>query len=121
MAKFAKFQLTVGPADARTVLENALSEQGYRMSWENEYRGLAEKGSKTKAMLLGALAMHFKYNLQIDQAPDGSIVASVFLGNTGMSGGAIGLAKVRTELDRLYTVVRQAYESKGILRGAEFG
>jgi hypothetical protein len=121
MANHLKFQISLGAADARTILETALSEQGYRIAWHNEQEGLAEKGSKAKAMFLGAFAMHYKYNLRVDPAPDGTAIAAVFLGNTGIAGGAMGIAKVRNELDRLSTVIRPAYEAKGVLNGVDLG
>ncbi|MFC3998200.1 hypothetical protein ACFOVU_19905 [Nocardiopsis sediminis] len=121
MAEFAKFHLSGDIEDARTVLLDVLGQHGYRFSWESPTSGLAEKGSKAKAMLLGALAVHYKYSLGLQANPDQSVTASISLGNTGISGGAIGFSKVRGELDTLFNAVRQAYEVKGLLRHVEAG
>ncbi|RCV52088.1 hypothetical protein DEF23_19355 [Marinitenerispora sediminis] len=121
MATFAKFHLDAHPDASREVLHSTLAQQGYRYTWENPQQGLAEKGSKVKAMLLGAFAMHYRYALKLDANPDGSHTVSLLLNSTGVSGGALGIAKVRTQLDELYGVLRQAYTATGTLRNSEVG
>ncbi|MFC7328962.1 hypothetical protein [Marinactinospora rubrisoli] len=121
MATFAKFHVDAHPDAAREVLHTTLAQQGYRYTWENPQHGLAEKGSKVKAMLLGAFAMHYQYALRLDANPDGSHTVALALNNTGVSGGALGITKVRTQLDELYGVLRQAYTAAGTLRNSEVG
>lgn len=120
MAKYVKFLVTDAEA-ARGVLHEVLTHHQYRYSWESPHRGLAEKGSKMKGMLLGVLAMYYPYSLQIDLNPDSTATVSLFQAGTGMMGGAIGMAKVRNELDTLAGATRSALEAKGLLRNAEIG
>ncbi|TDQ52024.1 hypothetical protein [Actinorugispora endophytica] len=121
MAKYSKFVVAADTEGARSILQETLAQQQFRFSWESPQRGLAEKGSKVKAMLLGAFSVYYPYSLQIDPNPDGTVTVSLFLASTGMMGGAVGVAKVRNGLDSLSGAVRSAYESRGVLRSAEIG
>ncbi|GLU46331.1 hypothetical protein [Nocardiopsis ansamitocini] len=121
MAKHAKFVVALHPEDARLILQEVLTAARYRYSWEHQQRGLAEKGSKTKAALLGVFSMYYPYSLQIDLNGDDTVTVSLFQASTGMMGGAIGITKVRKELDALVTATRLAYEAKGVLRHLDIG
>lgn len=103
------------PERARATLEQALTAQGFRFTWQNEGRGAVEKGTKGKAMLLGALAIHYKYVAEIVPQPDGSVGVGLTLATSGVSGGAIGYTKVRSKLGELHDVLAQAYQSDGTL------
>lgn len=115
MADVIRLHVSGPPERARAVLEQALTAQGFRFTWQSDDRALVEKGSRGKAMVLGAFAIHYKYGAEIVPQPDGSVGVGLTLANTGVSGGAIGYAKVRSKLDELKGVLAQAYQQGGSL------
>jgi hypothetical protein len=115
VADAVRLQVAGPPESARGVLEQALTAQGFRFTWQDDGRAVVEKGSRGKAMFLGAFALHYKYVAEIAPQPDGSVGVGLTLATTGMSGGAIGYAKVRSKLDELRGVLTQAYQSGGSL------
>ena len=47
--------------------------------------------------------------------PDGDLVVDLGLATTGMSGGAVGVAKVRRKLDEVGRVLTTAFQTNGTL------
>jgi hypothetical protein len=121
MSEYFKLHVNGNPDSARPVLEQALEGQGFRFTWENPQKGIAEKGSRTKAMLLGALSIHYKYWVQLDPQADGTVVVGLGLGTSGVSAGAVGMVKVRKKVDELQQYVSEAYRTSGVLLGAQAG
>lgn len=115
MADAINLHVAGPPEKARAVLEEALTAQGFRFGWQSEGRAVVEKGSKGKAMLLGAFAIHYKYVAELAPQPDGSVGVNLTLATSGVSGGAVGYAKVRSKLDELRGVLAQAYQQGGSL------
>ncbi|MFD0688201.1 hypothetical protein [Actinomadura fibrosa] len=118
MADNIRLQVTGPPDQARGLLEQTLQADGYRFTWENAGQGIVEKGSRKKAMLLGAFAIHYKYGVMLYPQQDGTVVIDLGLGNTGMSGGAIGVVKVRKNLDTVRQQLVTAYQNAGALVSA---
>ncbi|MBE1533145.1 hypothetical protein [Actinomadura algeriensis] len=118
MTDSVKLQVS-GPVDqVRATLEQAMQPEGFRATWENPGDGLLEKGTRTKALLLGVFATHYKYRVLLHEHPDGTVTVDIALANTGLSGGAAGVAKVRKKLDHVGRVLTTAFQSTGGLVGA---
>ncbi|XRQ07163.1 hypothetical protein ACN3XK_63355 [Actinomadura welshii] len=117
MADSVKLRVTGTPDQVRPVLEQVLQPEGFRFTWENAGEGIVEKGSRTKALLLGAFGTHYKYRVLLYPAQDGSLVVDFGLATTGMSGGAVGVAKVRKKLDEVGRIVTGAFQNAGTLVG----
>jgi len=115
MADAVRLRVSGTPEQARGVLEQVLTGQGFRFDWQNEGRAVVEKGSRGKAMFLGALAIHYKYVAELAPQPDGSVDVALTLATSGVSGGAVGYAKVRSMLDELKGHLAQAYQQSGSL------
>lgn len=115
MADAVHLHVSGPPEQARGLLEQALIAQGFRFDWQSDGRAVVEKGSRGKAMVLGAFAIHYKYVAEIAPQPDGSVGVSLTLATTGVSGGAIGFGKVRTKLDELKGVLSLVYQQSGSL------
>ena len=115
MADAVRLHVAGPPEQARAVLEQALTAQGFRFTWQDDGRAVVEKGSRGKAMLLGAFAIHYKYVAEVAPQPDGSVGIGLTLATSGVSGGAVGYAKVRSKLDELKGVLAQAYQQGGSL------
>ena len=117
MADSVKIHVTGTPDQVRPVLEQVLGAEGFRFTWENPGECIIEKGSRTKAMLLGAFATHYKYRIILRPQQDGSVVVDAGLATTGISGGAIGVAKVRKKLDEVGRILDGAFQNAGTFRG----
>jgi len=115
MSDSVRLHVSGSPEDVRTLLDGTLTAQGFRFDWQNQGRAVVEKGSKTKAMLLGAFAVHYKYVAELAPQADGSVIVTLSLATTGVSGGAIGYKKVRSMLTSLGEQLSQAYQSRGTL------
>ncbi|MFI0352144.1 hypothetical protein [Actinomadura sp. 9N407] len=115
MADSVKLQMTGSPDQARSLLEQTLQAEGFRFTWENGGKGILEKGSRTKAMLLGAFAIHYKYVVLLYPDQNGGTVIDLGLGATGLVGGAAGVVKIRRKLDQIGVVLTNALQSAGVL------
>ncbi|TDC59865.1 hypothetical protein E1200_31425 [Actinomadura sp. GC306] len=115
MADSVKLHVTGTPEQVRPLLEQVLQGEGFRFTWENPADCIIEKGSRTKALLLGAFGTHYKYRVLLHQQPDGTLVVDLGLATTGMSGGAVGVAKVRKKLDEVGRVLTGAFQNAGTL------
>lgn len=115
MADSVIIQVTGTPDQVRPMLEQVLQPAGFRFTWENAGECIIEKGTRTKALLLGAFSTHYKYRVILRPQPDGSLIVDLGLATTGMSGGAVGVAKVRKKLDEVGRILVQAFQSAGTL------
>lgn len=113
MADSVKLQVTGSPDQVRPLLEQALQAEGFRFTWENPGQAVIEKGSRTKAMLLGAFATHYKYLMLLHPQQDGTLIVDLGLATTGLSGGAAGVVKVRKKLDAVGRTLTTAFQSAG--------
>lgn len=115
MADSVKLQVTGSPEQVGQMLEQVLQAEGFRFTWANAADCVIEKGSRTKALLLGAFGTHYKYRLLLHPQPDGSLIVDLGLATTGMSGGAVGVAKVRRKLDEVGGILTNAFQQAGTL------
>jgi hypothetical protein len=104
--------------EARALLERTLQAEGFRFTWENGGKGIVEKGSRTKALLLGVFAIHYKYVVLLYPHQNGTTVIDLGLGATGLVGGAAGVVKIRRRLDQIGVVLTNALQSAGVFAGA---
>ncbi|HEV7931201.1 MAG TPA: hypothetical protein VGP70_02575 [Actinomadura sp.] len=102
----------------RPVLEQVLQAQGFRFTWESPENGVVEKGTRVKALLLGALAIHYKYAVRLEPQGDDGVLVGLGLATSGVSGGGLGMVKVRKKLDELQPLLSQAYQATGALEGS---
>ena len=117
MADSVKIHVTGTPDQVRPLLEQVLGAEGFRFTWENAGECIIEKGTRTKALLLGAFATHYKYRIILRPQQDGSVVVDAGLATTGLSGGAIGVTKVRKKLDEVGRILDGAFQNAGTFRG----
>ncbi|NDU73316.1 hypothetical protein GWI34_11810 [Actinomadura sp. DSM 109109] len=115
MANSVSLKASGGVDQVRAVVEGALQAEGFRFTWEHAGQGIVEKGTRTKAMLLGAFATHYKYHVLLNQQPDGSVAVELAPATTGLSGGAAGVVKLRKKLDEVGRILTTAFQSSGTL------
>ncbi|WP_019630499.1 hypothetical protein [Actinomadura atramentaria] len=119
MADQFRIHVNGSPQQALQQLEQTLQPEGFRITWEQEgQQGFLERGTRLKALLLGVIATHYKYRLIVHPQADGTVVLDIGLGNTGLSGGALGVAKVRKRLGTVRDQLIAAYQANGVLIGA---
>jgi hypothetical protein len=118
VADSVKLRVNGSPEQVGQALEQALQPEGFRFTWSNPQDAILEKGSLAKALLLGAFSPHFKYRLLLHPQQDGTVIVDIGLANTGLAGGAIGVARVRKGLDRVGEVLNHAFQQSGMLVGA---
>ncbi|MEV3921504.1 hypothetical protein [Actinomadura coerulea] len=115
MANSVSLRVSGALDQVRAVVEAALQPEGFRFTWDNAGQGIVEKGTRAKAMLLGAFATHYKYHLLLRPQPDGTVVVELGLATTGLSGGATGAVKLRRKLDEVGRILTTAFQSSGTL------
>lgn len=72
---------------------------------QNEYRhlgqGVYEKGNRTMRLLFGGFCKYYKFKLSIDSSDIENIKVRVLSYSSGLSGGLLGLNKVKRETNFL--------------------
>jgi len=114
---YVDFIVTGDPATARATVEGALAQRGFRMTWLDEWTGMAERGSKVAYMLLGALAQYFKVGVRLMAAGPGETTVRIERQSSGLMGGAIGAARTSKNMTSLRTDLEATFSAGGVLRG----
>ena len=107
--------VTGDPASAREAAVRALEARKFKLSWEHEWSGSAERGSKVLNAVAGALAQYFKVGLKIFSGTPGEVVVRFERQSSGWMGGGIGAMRTNKNLDRLRDEVSTAFRDQGIL------
>lgn len=109
--------VTGDPASARAAAVQALEARKFRITWEHEWSGTAERGSKVLNVVAGALAQYFKVGLKIFSGTPGEVVVRFERQSSGWMGGGIGEMRTNRNMDRLRDEVAAAFREQGILVG----
>ncbi len=113
--KYVDFKVSGDPARARATAERALTDRKFKISWQDEWSGTAERGNKTANVLLGAAAQYFAVGLQVRSAgPDETVIRIERL-STGWMGGAIGASRTTKNMSGLATELESTFKSAGVL------
>ncbi|MFD0853925.1 hypothetical protein ACFQ07_16930 [Actinomadura adrarensis] len=118
MAKSVKIRVTGSPDEVRPVMEQALQPEGFTFTWGTPTQGTVEKGSGVKSVLLGVISPHYMYGVVLQPQQDGSLIVELSVTNTGtaaVTGGAIGVMRVRKQLDRLGKSLQTAFQANDTL------
>ena len=113
---YVDFVVTGDPGTARTTVERALAQRKFRMTWLDDWTGIAERGSKVAYALLGAFAQYFKVGVRLMAAGPGETTVRIERQSSGLMGGAIGAARTSRNMQSLRTDLEAAFSSDGILR-----
>lgn len=100
---------------ARDTVANALTQQGFALTWADDWNGTASKGSKTKQRLLGAFAQYFEVGIAVF-AVDGGAVVRITRPSAGLSGGLAGRQRAVNQFGNLDRDLRAAFAGAGVLR-----
>jgi hypothetical protein len=112
-------RLDAGAARERAAQE--LASRGFRIGWQDDWYGVAEKGSKVASMFLGALAQYFKVGVRV-MAGDGDVTVVRFEKlASGWMAGWIGAIRADKQLKALRDDFARAFDTAGLLAGVSEG
>jgi hypothetical protein len=119
--KYVDFRVTGDPAMARATAERALTERKFKVSWQDEWSGTAERGNKVANVLAGALAQYFKVGVKLmSDSPEESTVR-IERQSSGWTGGAIGASRTSRNMSNLKTELEATFGAAGVLVGVSEG
>ncbi len=118
---YVDFIVAGDPAMARATAEQALTSRKFRITWNDDWTATAERGSKIGNILAGALAQYFKIGVQLRSLQPGETVIRVESQSSGLAGGAIGMARTKSNFASLRTELEAIFGSAGVLRGVQEG
>ncbi len=114
-----EFIVTGDPAAARTAVVTALEARTFRLSWDGEWKGTAERGKKWLNAMAGAFAQYFKVELNVFSAEQGQSVIRLEKSSSGMMGGAIGVSRTNKNFTALRDELARVLTEQGILVGVK--
>lgn len=79
-----------------------LASWGYKLKGGESGQVIFEKGSRTKRILLGAMAKYFKISVCTTVTGPDELKCEVRSQSTGFSGGLIGINQMKTEIRNLF-------------------
>ncbi len=119
--KHIDFLVDGDPAAARATAVQALGERKFQVNWRDEWSAVAQRGSKTANVLLGAMAQYFEVGVRLMSASPGETVVRIERLTSGWRGGAVGAARTRRNMASLRTELESTFRAAGVLRGVTEG
>jgi hypothetical protein len=116
--KGVEFVLTGDPARAKATVQQALETRKFKITWSDDWTGLAERGSKTANAFLGAAAQYFKVGVAVRSGHDGNAIVRLDRLSTGWMGGAIGASRTTKNMNTLRDELGATFQSAGVLVSA---
>ena len=120
-ASYIDFIVTGDPVTARATAEQALVSRKFEVTWQDQWAGTAERGSKVANVLVGALAQHFKVGVRIMSAEAGETAVRIERQSKGYAGGVIGVARTNKNMAALRVELEGIFAGAGVLRGVKEG
>ena len=99
--KFAHLYSGISKDELGKEIDKILLASGYTLKEGIIGNGTYVKGNKALRILFGAFVKYFKFYVGIESVNQDSVKATVTKTTSGMSGGLIGMAQVKKELQRL--------------------
>lgn len=100
---------------ARVAANRALESRKFRLSWEDQWTAIAERGNKTVNALAGAFAQYFKVGLKLMSGNPGEVVLRFEQQSTGAMGGVIGMRRSTKNMGSLKDELATAFQEQGVL------
>ena len=110
-----EFTVTGDPARAKQTAATALEAREFVMHWTDDWSAKAVKGSKGKAMLLGAFAVYMEVGVNVRALDDVNSVIQIHTLTTGMMGGLWGVSKTNKNFVQLRDELGATFDSAGVL------
>jgi hypothetical protein len=109
------FVVNGDPARARATAEQALVARGFAVKWQDDWTGIAERGSKTGNLVAGALAQYLKVGVRLMSGEPGNTIVRIEKLSTGWMGGAIGASRTTKNFTSLQTELSTTFDAAGVL------
>jgi hypothetical protein len=107
--------VTGDPTSAKAAAQQALESRKFRVSWQDEWTGTAERGNKIANAVAGALAQYFKVGVKVMSGEAGQAIVRLERQSRGYMGGAIGAMRTNKNMQRLRDDLAAAFTEQGIL------
>ncbi len=112
MAKYADIGVKGSMDNIQTQVRQAFEVNGFKINWDGNRKGKAEKGSKGANIMLGALATHYVVDFEISGTADSGNVRLIKTGS-GASGGLLGMRKANKQFDQLVDTLADWFKQQG--------
>ena len=106
---------------ARERAAQELQSRKFKITWNDEWYGVAEKGNKVLSLFVGALAQYFKVGVRIMGREDGVTVVRFEKLASGWMAGWIGAIRANNQIKALRDDFARAFDSVGLLAGVSEG
>ncbi|MCA1833094.1 MAG: hypothetical protein ABR548_15900 [Actinomycetota bacterium] len=103
------------PSSAKSAAQQALEARKFRVKWDDEWTGTAERGNKIANAVAGALAQYFKVGVKVMQGEAGQAIVRLERQSKGYMGGAIGAMRTKKNMEKLRDDLAGAFTTQGIL------
>ncbi|HUE57971.1 MAG TPA: hypothetical protein VMO88_00175 [Acidimicrobiales bacterium] len=113
--KYVDFKVTGDPTMARATAERALADRKFKITWTDDWSGLAERGNKVANLIVGALAQYFKVGLSLMSAGPTETIVRVERLSSGWAGGAIGASRTTRNFSNLKSELEATFAQAGVL------
>ncbi len=119
--KYVDVAVRLDAAAARARAAQELEARGFRMTWQDDWYAVAERGNKVAAAFLGALAQYFKVGIRVMGAEGDVTVVRFEKLATGWMAGWIGAIRADKQIKDLRDDFARAFDSVGLLAGVSEG
>jgi hypothetical protein len=113
--RFIDFVVSGDPRAARATVERALIDRQFRITWTDDWTGLAERGSKAANFWLGAFAQYFKVGIRLMTAGPDQTTVRIERQSSGLMGGAIGATRTSNNFRALQDELQITFRAAGVL------
>ena len=113
--KYTDFEVLGDPATARATAERALTDRKFKVNWNDEWSGTAERGNKVANVLAGFLAQYFKVGVKVMSGTPGQTVVRIERQSSGFAGGAVGAARTTKNMQSLTKELEATFKAAGVL------
>jgi hypothetical protein len=119
--KYVDVAVRLEPAAARERAAQELAARKFRIQWNDEWYGVAEKGNKVASMFLGAMAQYFKVGIRVMASEGGVTVVRFEKLASGWMAGWIGAIRADRQIKALRDDFATAFDAAGLLAGVSEG
>jgi hypothetical protein len=119
--QYVDVSVRLDAAAARDRAAQELESRKFRVTWENEWYGVAERGNKALSLVVGVFAQYFKVGIRV-MASQGDVTVVRFekLASGWMSGW-LGALRADKQIKDLRDDFARAFDSVGLLAGVAQG
>ena len=117
----ADIAVRLDPAAARDAVVREFSGRGFRISFQDGWNAVAERGRKGMNFVFGAFAQYYCVGVTVFTGPGGETVIRLLRAPTNLftGGGLIGKARVSGAFAKITNELIAAFTQQGVLVGVQ--